>query len=108
MFESITEDRNKKTRQRGWRVFAVFRASRTVALTGPRFPSATARNASSSRKLPAPSSQIILQIAAAAWVAQAAQRLTFDLANALAGQTKLLPDLFQGVALPIGESKAHT
>lgn len=46
-------------------------------------------------------SQKIPQFATAARVAQLAQRLGFDLPHALACHTKLLPDLFQGVAFPV-------
>ena len=47
------------------------------------------------------SAQIVSQLAAAAWMAQFAQRLSFDLADALARETKLLAHFFEGVAATI-------
>ena len=44
--------------------------------------------------LPAVSRQVVTQLPAAARVAQPAQRLGLDLADALAGDAELLPDLF--------------
>lgn len=40
------------------------------------------------------SAQIIAQLTAAAWVAQAAERLGFDLADTLTGDPELFPDFF--------------
>ena len=45
--------------------------------------------------------QIIAQVAAAGGMAQFAQGLGFDLADALAGDLEILADLFQGVVLAV-------
>src|SRR5437667_2023593 len=45
--------------------------------------------------------QVVLQLAAAAWVTQLAQSLGFDLANTFTGDVKLFANLFQGAAAAI-------
>src|SRR5207237_10466198 len=45
--------------------------------------------------------QIVLQLAAAAWVTQLAQGLGLDLANTFTGDVKLFANLFQGAAAAI-------
>jgi hypothetical protein len=46
-------------------------------------------------------------LAAAAWVPQFAQRLPFNLANALAGKAKFLSYFFQRVAASVLQTKAQ-
>src|SRR5690348_6576251 len=47
------------------------------------------------------------QLSRAGWVTQLAQRLGFDLANALASHCERLSDFLEGVLGAIFESKAH-
>ena len=49
--------------------------------------------------------QVSAELLAAARVAQLAQRLRLDLADALAGHTKLAADLFQRTAMPVFEAE---
>src|SRR5579875_179251 len=51
--------------------------------------------------------QVILQLAAAAWMAQLAQSFGLDLANALAGDVELFAHLFQRAAAPIIQAEAQ-
>lgn len=51
--------------------------------------------------------QIIPQLAAAAWVAQTAQRLPLNLADTLAGQAKFFAYFFKRIAATIGEPEAQ-
>src|SRR6266567_8932787 len=51
--------------------------------------------------------QVILELAAAAGMAQLAQGLSFDLANAFAGHMELFAHLFQGTAAAIIQAKAQ-
>ena len=47
------------------------------------------------------------QAMAAAGVAQLAQRLGFDLADAFASDSEMLSDLFEGVLAAVLQAKAH-
>ena len=51
--------------------------------------------------------QIILQLAAAAGMAQLPQSFGLDLADTLSSYIKFLADLFQGMGLSVGEAEAH-
>src|SRR5579884_1048507 len=51
--------------------------------------------------------QVVLQLAAAAWMAQLAQSFGLDLADALAGDVELLAHLFQRAAAPIVQAEAQ-
>ena len=51
--------------------------------------------------------QIVAQFAAADGMAQLAQSFGLDLADTLAGDSKVLADLFQGMAGAVGQAKAH-
>src|SRR5688572_8197737 len=47
-----------------------------------------------------------LELAEACWVADFAERLGFDLADAFAGDAKLAADLFEGAGVAIGQAEA--
>src|SRR6266496_3950915 len=49
--------------------------------------------------------QVILQLAAAAWMAQLAQSLGLNLANTLTGNVKLFANFFQGTTAAIVEAE---
>src|SRR5918994_3866215 len=79
-------------------------------------PEARASRQRKSRALPGFSTMVLVrsalveeaaQHARAAWVLELAQRLGFDLANALARHRELLADLFQGVIGVHADAEAH-
>ena len=51
--------------------------------------------------------QIVAQLAATTGVAQAAQCLALDLADALSGEAEFLPDFLQGIAATILQAKTQ-
>ena len=52
--------------------------------------------------------EVVAQLAGSGWVAQLAQRLRLDLADAFAGHIELRSHLFQGALTPIFEAEAQT
>src|SRR6478736_3652555 len=51
--------------------------------------------------------EVVLELAAAGWVAQLAQRLGLDLADPLAGDVDLLAHLLEGPGTPVLEAEAE-
>ena len=102
-----------ENRQRGWRFVAVRPCSAAYRGQGASSPARpgrlhiiiiiTKRRYDISIYL----EQIVPQLAAAARVAQPAQRLALDLPDALPRQAKLAPDLFERIAASVEKTKAQ-